>query len=131
MEYLPEYEPGKIIVFFHEKKGFNSDEFMKGFGSYIGYEFIEEWRWANSGSTAVYKVPEGEEEKIRKQIGKKYSKFIENTDRIDAKFNRRTDNIESVVNNLQEINDNVEIPDDDYNDKLRSIIKKLENYIEK
>ncbi|MFW5852845.1 MAG: hypothetical protein ACOCUR_02350 [Nanoarchaeota archaeon] len=122
--YVPEYEPGKILVCFHTKNLKNPEAFMRGFGDYLGYDFIEEWRWSSIDSIGVYKTEIGKEDDVMAFL-KSYSSFVSWTDRIDSKFERRTDSIEDVIEDLRELDDNVEIPDKAYNQKLDVISEKI------
>ncbi|MFW6230507.1 MAG: hypothetical protein ACOC32_00605 [Nanoarchaeota archaeon] len=129
MDYQPAYEPGKILVFFKKPGDGDAKEFMQAFGSYLGYEFEEEWRYSIGAPVGVYAIEPGKEEEAQRTF-ESYSSFVEATDRMDLKFERRTDDLEAVIKDLQKMNDHVEIPDDEYTTRLKKIVEKLESMYE-
>ena len=119
MEYQPEYAKGQILV--HFKRPY-SDAFIREFGETLGYTLLDNEERAGH----VFKTEPGKEEEALNKF-KSFSDFVEWTDYRDIKMESRWESLEEAIDLLQQLHDNVEIPDNEYNTKLREI----QDYLQK
>jgi hypothetical protein len=121
MIYTPEYVPGEIVVCF--KSDFNNHYFASSFGEGLGYEFLGDYV---TSDMYAYKVPVGSELEAIKRF-RKYKELVDWTDRLDAKFEQRSNDLDSLVLMVQNLDDAIEASDKRYNKELDKIIKYIES----
>ena len=115
MEYAPEYAQGQILVDFINK---TTDDFVREFGKGLGYELLDE-EYAYD-DFYIFKTPIGKEGEAI-EILAKYSKFVEHVRRRDLKIERRWNKLEELAVMVENLNDNAELSDEDYNQRLEEI----------
>jgi hypothetical protein len=129
-EYKPEYADGQILVRFLDKWGMN-EGFMDTFLQSIGYKFKDQHEYIlPEGDYVVVEVPVGEEDKACQDI-KQHSKFVDWATRRDLKYERRSKNIEDILDTAKDLDSHSNLPTKEYNSKLDELKSLIEKYQEK
>ena len=124
-KYTPEYAKGEILVLF--KNNNTSSEFASEFGKRIGYTLSTETY--DHGDYYIYKTAIGKEkEAITHFKNNKYSKFVESACLRDNKRETRWSTLEELISMITELNDNIELPDTIYSQKIKEIINYLKKF---
>lgn len=115
MEYRPEYAKGQILVVF---KNNCSEDFACDFGRTIGYRLSDEdYKHIDA---YIFKTELGKEKEAIERF-KAYPEFVDWADLRDIKIESRWDSLEQAIDKVQELYDNIELPDNQYNQKLDEI----------
>lgn len=117
--YSPEYARGQIFVLF--KRDYDL-EFVKEFGETLGYCLSnEDYLWS---SFYIFQTKVGEEQAARQRF-ESYSEFVESTDLRDLKLESRWGGIEKIIEKIEDLSDEMDLPDKVYNSRIDEIINNL------
>jgi len=118
MEYEPCYAKGQVIVDFRgmcNNKNF-AGQFCDALGLRLSSEDYE------SGGGFIILTENGKEDDIINKLQHgKYSEFVSGAYLRDIKMEQRWRDTEAGLAMFEELRDNVELPDDEYLEKLREI----------
>jgi hypothetical protein len=114
MEYTPKYAKGQIHVIF-KYDGDYTEDFVRKFSKALGYELIKE-----HGGNYIFKTEVGKEKEAVERF-REYSKFVEYADLRDIKMDLRHNSLELAIDQIQELQQNVELSNSQYNQKLKDI----------
>lgn len=121
MAYKPEYAQGQILVVF---KRDCSRAFAEDFGKFMEYKLsCEEYEHDNA---YIFETRVGCEEEA---VGcfELYPDFVDSAHLRDIKLEKRWDSLEQAKSKLQDLHDNIKVPDKAYNNELENIIRYLDN----
>ncbi|MDD3150988.1 MAG: hypothetical protein PHV68_09150 [Candidatus Gastranaerophilales bacterium] len=115
MEYKPKYARGQILVVFKNRC---NDRFARDFGKTLGYQLMDEKY--EHGEAYLFKTELGKEQEAKKKFAAHFE-FVDWAELRDIKIETRWSGLEQAIIKIQELYDNVEIPDDFYSQKLEEI----------
>jgi len=122
MDYQPNYSKDKILVKF--KEGLDLS-FAEKFAEKLGYKLIEKYPHLDC---YVLEVKSDEVTKTISNFEQNYLEFIEWVNKFDLKLDSRWRGLEKILKKVEQLNDNVDIPGENYNlflDKIIDELKKL------
>jgi hypothetical protein len=115
MTYKPKYAEGQILVIFEGECNKLHAEY---FGERLGYELDDEEY--KHGDAYIFKTEAGKEkEAIEKFMA--HPEFIDSAELRDIKMEERFSKLEKLLDMVQELHNDVELPDDQYNQRLGDI----------
>jgi hypothetical protein len=117
MGYEPEYAKGQILVVFKNRCG---EGFAQDFGKTLGYRLLDETY--EHGEAYIFQTEVGKENEAKERFAA-YSEFVDWADLRDIKMEARWNSLEQAIAKIQDLHDNVEIPDNSYNQRLKEIIE--------
>jgi hypothetical protein len=123
--YVPRYAPGEVLVQLMDEV--SSEEFAKGFGAILGYEFIGE-----NDIAYIYRVPEGQEDTAVRRF-ERHRRVVNWAERRDLKQKERSELIEDLEKKCNEALCSCESddPDDVFNAALERIADRIAEYVKK
>ena len=113
-----------------------NEGFMNTFLQSLGYKVKDQHQYnLPGGDYVVVEVPVGEEEKACERI-KQYDpsqtkQFIDWTERRDLRYERRTKNIDEIVEAARRLDDHSNLPTTEYNANLDSLKALIDQHYEK
>jgi hypothetical protein len=130
-DYKPEYAKGEVLVHFLDCINVN-DDFVRTVVELVGYKLKDENY--ELGDLYIILVEPGEEEKAcegLKTLRIKSQNLVDWADRRDLKFEKRSRELDELVDMTQSLNDDPEQGDADYNKSLDEIINYASSLKEK
>ncbi len=121
--YKPDYAKGEILVCYLD----NIDTdlgFARTFGKTLGYELADIYEYGDD--VFIYKTLSGKENAACKAFIS-HNKFVDWAEKRDIKIEKRWKSLEQGVEMLTSLNDDAELPDMEYAEKLDKIIAYLKN----
>jgi hypothetical protein len=123
-EYIPINAKGQILVSF--KNDFNKESFVRDLLAPTGYS-VEGYE--DCHNMYIIKTPEGKELEACKDLEEKIKDYIEFICLRDLEFERRHKYLEGILEPIQGLIDDVEIPLSDYKETLNKIKDKINEEI--
>lgn len=115
----PLYSEGEILVYFKVPV---TDNFAATFGQCLGYQLAGSWE--HGVNVFIYQTTPQEEEKAINVFLEK-AEFVESAFRRDIGLERRWQSLEEAIGELEELLGDCEIPEGEYQQRLREIKRKL------
>ena len=117
-EYAPTYATDHILIKF--KREF-SEEFVQEYLKAYGYKLHEE---KSHHDWYHLKIPLEKFEKTKQKFyHKPHNKFIDWVEKRDLKWEQRIENLENIIEKVAELRDEPNIPNKEYEQKLKQITK--------
>ncbi|MAG39051.1 hypothetical protein CMO90_03090 [Candidatus Woesearchaeota archaeon] len=118
--YEPEYVKKQILVQFRVSLGYR---FAEDFGKRLGMKLVDTYN--HGDNIFIYNTKKGKELDGCEEF-KKYEKFIEWAGLRDLKLEKRWKHLENSVNLLERLVDECELPDEEYDSRVKEIVDILE-----